>query len=312
MRSPWIACGAIGLLALTPAACNRETAMPPTPPVAEVRVTPSAVTLAAGESAQLAAEVDDATGAPIGGAPIAFASTDRKKLSASAAGFIQSEGPSGRAEVVVSSGGKQTYVPVKITAGAPDAVEAIGGDGQSAIAGTPLPQPIVVRVLDDRRNPVSGSEVAFVAADGGIADPRQEATGPSGEARAQWTLGPEAGAQVLSATVKGTKTAATFSAQADSGPPAKLAPHSELLARGARGDSQALAVRVTDAEGNAKPGVTVHWRIEAGAGKLSSDSSSSDDTGTARVVLSAGKKPGRRRIVASTGALTARIEIAPR
>ncbi len=302
---------AAGLLwVMVLAACDRTPKKPTLPAVAEVRVTPDSVTLVAGKGIQLAAEVDDATGQPIGGASIAFASTDTSKLVVSPTGFLQSQGPAGQAQVVVSSGGKQTRVSAKITAGPARTIASVHGDGQSGIVGAALPQPLVVRVFDGEKNPVAGSDVAFVPVDGGIADPGEAATNTGGETSSHWTLGPVAGTQILIASIKGKKSStATFSAHAQSGPPAKLVGRSIPLGAGGGGDDRTLEVSVTDADGNAKPGVTVHWRISAGRGKLSSESTTSDESGIARVVLSPSTKARLPRVTASVGDLVARIDV---
>lgn len=265
--------------------------------------------LAAGEGTQLSAEALDASGQPIGGADLSFTSSDPSKLSVSPTGFVRSEGPRGKADIIVTSGVHQTRAAVTITAGPPHVVDPIAGDQQSGEVQAQLPQPIVVRILDASGNVISGAPIIFAAADGGIADPTQEKTDDRGDATSRWTLGPAAGAQTLLATVGGANVSARFTARAQSGPPAKL-----LALEGARttiapGESCPLAVRVTDAHGNGETGANVHWRVEAGGGKLSSQTSTTDDSGVARVILTAGNRPAENRVIASTTDLSARIGV---
>jgi hypothetical protein len=79
---------------------------------------------------------------------------------------------------------------------------AVAGDGQRAIAGQPVPQPLVVRAVDQSNRPVTGAEVTFrfINTDGRVA-PGTVATGADGQATAAVTLGGSVGAQVVEARV---------------------------------------------------------------------------------------------------------------
>ena len=310
MSASWNVWCAVGLLSVMAfLACDKQTPAPRRRSAADVRVLPNPVVLPAGGGTQLSAEIIDSAGQPIGGAGITFTSSDPTKLSVSPTGLVRSEGPPGQADVVVSSGTKQTRVPVTVTAGPARTIEPVAGEEQSALVGAPLPASIVVRVLDGKSNPVSGAEVSFASVDGGIADPPEEVTNAGGQASTRWTLGPVAGVQRLSASIKGARAAARFTAHAESGPPAKLAELEGAPAPMAPGESRTLVVRVADAQNNPEKNITIHWRVEAGGGRLSSETSTSDETGVARVIFSAGKRSGLNRIAASTGALVSRIEV---
>ncbi len=77
---------------------------------------------------------------------------------------------------------------------------AVAGDGQRAIAGEPVPQPLVVRAVDRSDRPVTGVEVTFrfINTNGRVA-PGTVATGVDGQATAEVTLGGSVGAQVVEA-----------------------------------------------------------------------------------------------------------------
>ena len=77
---------------------------------------------------------------------------------------------------------------------------AVAGDGQRAIAGQPVPQPLVVRAVDRSDRPVTGVEVTFrfINTNGRVA-PGTVATGVDGQATAEVTLGGSVGAQVVEA-----------------------------------------------------------------------------------------------------------------
>jgi hypothetical protein len=79
---------------------------------------------------------------------------------------------------------------------------ALGG-GQNAPAGTPLPEPLTVQVTDAKGLAVPDIAVRFHVASGdGTLDPEVVFTDATGEASTQWTLGPVAGAQKVTAHVQ--------------------------------------------------------------------------------------------------------------
>ncbi len=98
----------------------------------------------------------------------------------------------------------------------------VSGGGQTGPVGAPLPNPLRVRALDAYGNPIAGQAVTWSIASGdGSVTPTSGTTDASGNASADWTLGPAVGAQSLSARA-GTLPTVTFQATAVPGPPAKL------------------------------------------------------------------------------------------
>lgn len=75
------------------------------------------------------------------------------------------------------------------------------GNGQEAVAGTALPEPIAVRVLDEVGRPVAGQIVLFeVTAGGGEVFAGAAMTDSRGYAREWWTLGLKPGINRLKVT----------------------------------------------------------------------------------------------------------------
>ena len=170
-------------------------------------------------------------------------------------------------------------------AGEPDSLEKVSGDGQSAVAGTALPESLVVRVADSYGNAASGANVSWTAAAGtGTFSPVSGATAANGRASTKWTLGAEVGSQSARAVV-GIVPAVTFSANSLSPP--------SLLATKSAGDNQRAspgtavavppAVRVTNANGNPLSGITVTFAVAQGGGSVTGATVSTDATGTASV-----------------------------
>lgn len=83
----------------------------------------------------------------------------------------------------------------------PTAIEKIAGDDQVGRVSQELPDPLVVRVLDDSGTPVSGVVVVWTAQGGGSVSPESVPTDADGLAAAHRVLGPTAGAQTTIAAV---------------------------------------------------------------------------------------------------------------
>jgi hypothetical protein len=115
---------------------------------------------------------------------------------------------------------------------APHASKSIAiesGDRQTGSATAPLRQPLVVRVLDENGDAVSGATVRWTTRDGGALSPGESGTDERGFARSIWTLGASVGRQHAHAVVDGSAVADfTADAAVESGP--MLAPLSLALA----------------------------------------------------------------------------------
>jgi adhesin/invasin len=107
---------------------------------------------------------------------------------------------------------------VTVTSAPAHHIAKVSGDGQDGGLGLTLPNPLVVRVLDEFENPVIGTSVAFnVISGGGLASPPNAVTNAAGEASTTYTVGFSAGANVLQAErryvpLPGVPAAVTFTA----------------------------------------------------------------------------------------------------
>ena len=98
------------------------------------------------------------------------------------------------------------------TAGPPANMFAVGGVFQSGFAGSALPDPLTVAVVDAYANPVPNVTVTFaVTAGGGSITPTTATTGANGRASATWVLGAY-GQQQLATATAGVLGTVTFSA----------------------------------------------------------------------------------------------------
>lgn len=187
---------------------------------------PASVTVISGASqrgrvgaalpARVRLRVRDAAGNPVPGARVrvkamagAVADTIALTDSAGMAAVVWTLGPrAGAQELVLRAEGIVRPVPVAAVgrAAAPANLEFIGAPA-GAVAGRALPSPVQVLVTDAYGNPVSDAQVSF-APRAGSATPRVRMTDASGRASSRWTLGRDAGTQILVAAVARTEARA--------------------------------------------------------------------------------------------------------
>ena len=148
-------------------------------------------------------------------------------------------------------------------AGSVASINILAGNAQTAEVGAPLPDSLVVELLDEHGNVRPGATVVWSAIAGnGSTSPGQSISDPSGRASTQWVLGTTPGVNEVTATVSDLSPV-TFNATAELGSVSLLnkiggdgsvAGVGELL-------PDSLVVRVTDKYGNPKEGVVVDWTV---------------------------------------------------
>ena len=96
----------------------------------------------------------------------------------------------------------KAIVPVVVTAGTPESIEAVSAGELSGKPGDLASAPVEVRVKDKVGNPVRGVVVEFLlTASGGSVVPARTVSDGAGIARSLWTLGARTGRQVITAQV---------------------------------------------------------------------------------------------------------------
>ena len=95
----------------------------------------------------------------------------------------------------------------------PSDIVKVSGDNQSGRPGARLANPLVVEVVDENDDPVSGVTVRFaVTAGGGSVSPASATTNNSGRAQTRLTLGDDPGENTVVASVSGLSDRVTFKA----------------------------------------------------------------------------------------------------
>ena len=95
------------------------------------------------------------------------------------------------------------------TAPRPNFLEVSGGDGQHGLAGSVLPVPVDVQLLDGKQQPLIGVHVTWTPITSGsdVIVPEQPTTDASGHARARWRLDATTGTHTIMVTADGGATA---------------------------------------------------------------------------------------------------------
>ncbi|MCO5170525.1 MAG: Ig-like domain-containing protein [Planctomycetes bacterium] len=257
--------------------------------------------------------VRDAQGNPVANQIIAFAvASGGGTLSAASvptdaqgrAATTLTLGPqAGEQRVSATSGGlagSPITFAARATAGPAAQLAAASGDGQSAMVGAALPEPLVVVVRDRSGNPVAGFDVAFaVASGGGGLSAATVTTDARGLAATRLTVGPNAGANTVTATTAGLAgSPVTFRASAVAAPAAQLAAASGDNQTGVVGGALGapLVVVVRDAQGNPVPGFNVGFAVATGGGSLSTAQAATNAMGEAATALTLGRSAGTNTV----------------
>ena len=184
------------------------------------------------------------------------------------------------AQAVVSGVGEATFTATASAGNAAD-IRIVSGDQQQGQAGTQLANPLVVVVVDDADNPVSGVTVTWrVESGAGSVTPRTSTTDGSGRASTAWTLGARTGEQSVEASAPRAGTV-RFEATSTAGSPSTLGMATQPPGNAEVGTtfSRQPVVQVRDAAGNAvaAAGVTVTAAIANGGGSLFGTTSRTTD-----------------------------------
>jgi VCBS repeat-containing protein len=133
----------------------------------------------------------------------------------------------------------------------PTALLLISGDAQTAQAGTTLPAPLVVRLVDDNGNGVGGKAITWVLTPGnGSVNPGNVTTSPTGFAETSWTLGPGSGSNVVTAVFSGLPSV-PFTAMGTAGAATKLTfSQAPVTTSAGTTITPAVQVAIQDAGGN--------------------------------------------------------------
>ncbi len=187
-------------------------------------------------------------------------------------------------------------------------LQPASGNEQRDTARAALRAPVVVRAVAAGGGGVKGKEVLFRAGHGGSVTPESGTTDAEGRVQVSWTLGPQAGAQTLSARLADDPTKAiVFTATAEAGALAgvEVVDGDAQNAMAGRALPRPVVFRARDANGNEKGGVPVAFTVVRGGGTLSTASASTGPDGRVSAGWTLGTQTVDQRIGASAGGFTA-------
>jgi hypothetical protein len=189
------------------------------------------------------------------------------------------------------------------SSGEPSLIKILRGDLQRDTVGRPLPDSLVVEVLDPEGRQVEGVEVVFVAPAGSTLAPNDTVfTGPDGRAAILYTLPTASGPQSIEAratpVTPTTSLTTTFNAVAEPEQATTLlkVAGDSLVAEVQTALPESLVVRAVDRFGNGVAGVNVSW--SASEGSVSAEVVTTGADGRAAVQRTLGGRPGAYQTVA--------------
>lgn len=180
-------------------------------------------------------------------------------------------------------------------------LELVSGSGQAGIVGGQLASPLVVRVADQAGNPAAGVTVSWqVVSGGGTVTPSSTTSGADGRAEATLRLGTALGEQRVRAVLTGAAPV-DFTASAQAAPASQVQIESGNNQNGSAGAAAGsnLVVKVSDAFGNAKAGVTVIFTVVQGGGSLSAGTVLTTASGLASTSWTFGPTAGAQQVNAT-------------
>ncbi len=193
----------------------------------------------------------------------------------------------------------------------PDGLAIHAGDGQEAATGTPVTDPVQVRVTGTTGAALEGATVSFeVAQGGGSVDSSTAVTGADGIASpGAWTMG-DPGPQQLRATITGLEPVVISATSLDV--PANLEIHAGNGQRATTGMPvpDSLQVRVTGTTGDPLAGITVRFEVVEGGGSIEFATAATDSGGIASPGTWTLGDPGPQRLRAGVAGLEPAVLVA--
>jgi hypothetical protein len=176
----------------------------------------------------LVVQVNDQFGNPVSGTPVEWSAEPGSITPETVE--TDADGRAAARRVLGTTAGTQTAAasapqlagsPVIFThtgiPGSAASLVLVSGDGQSAEPGAELPDPLVVRLVDEEGNALRDQAVSWIIGlGGGGVSPTTGQTDGEGLSSARWTLGPSQGLNTVNAVVSGLGVV-TFTASAVSG-----------------------------------------------------------------------------------------------
>jgi hypothetical protein len=261
---------------------------------------PQSGTVGAALADSLVVRVLDQAGRPVPSQPVSWSVVAGGGSVAPASTTTDQDGRTAASWTLGSGAGTQQVRAKPTGNGAPDTLQALfaatagassaadlaklSGDNQTAVAGSVLPDSLVVRVTDASSNPVAGVQVTWTLSGGGAVSSAATPTGADGRAAVQRTRGATAGSQTTTASVGGLQgSPVVFTSTATVGSAGSLIITQQPSSSAPSGAAfpQQPKVQIQDANGNpvSLAGIAVQaaFASNPGAGNLVGNSTATTD-----------------------------------
>jgi hypothetical protein len=260
-------------------------------------------------SKPIVVKVTDGLGRPVGGQAVDFAIDAGGGQVSPASAQTGDDGmasatwtlgnTAGQQRVKAQVSGDDLFVNFSASAvsGVGALLELVSGNNQVAAVGSALADSLVVRVTDDKGNPVAGVEVQWAVDGGGSISPVSVASGADGTAAAERVLGNASGPQTAQASSAGL-VSVTFTQTAEPANPTSLLLVSGNAQTGAVGAqlAESLVVRLVDDNGNGVGGKAISWVVGTGGGSPSPATATTNPNGFAWTRWTLGPNAGSNLI----------------
>ncbi|HEU5040919.1 MAG TPA: Ig-like domain-containing protein [Gemmatimonadales bacterium] len=254
-----------------------------------------------GERFRAVAQVLDARGHPIAGAPVRWSAGDAAVAAIDSLGEVEGTSP-GRSVITASAGDLRADLPVEVVP-IPASITVLEGEDQRAPAGRALATLVTAQIVSRTGRPIPGVAATFLPrAAAALATPATDTADERGLVRAVWTLDPTPGRQQLAIAVEGVAVTPVVTAEADPVPANTRVSLALEPGSGTAGDSlpEPVVIRVTDTAGLALADLPVAWTTADG-GRLTALGPRTESLGEARAVWHLGPRAGRQRARAQVG-----------
>ena len=254
-------------------------------PAAAIAITPNAPSLALGSQLALQAQVHDANGQIVSGAPVFWSSSDTTVVSVASTGVVTGRNI-GTAQVAASAGGQSAVVPVTVSPVPVASLAIAPSTATVAIGGTVVLQAVA---YDTTGAQLSGRTITWATSAAQVAT-----VDASGNVTAV-----TAGTATISATCEGKMASAVVTVTGIPVAAVAVSPGSATLTLGG---AASLAATTTDTNGNVLSGRTITWSsannnvakvstaglvTAVGAGSTSITATSEGKSGSAQIVVNA-------------------------
>ncbi len=214
--------------------------------IASIEVTPPSLNLTAGTTRALTAKVLDASGEPLGGAPVFWSTQDPGVATVSAAGIVTAVAP-GETQIAASKGGKSAIVPVTVV-GLPVGLVRVSPTTSTVLVGATTT--LSAEVFDAGGAPMTGRPVTWSSN-----NPATATVGSDGV-----VIGVTPGVVSISATASGVRGTAVITVRPVPVASVTISPTTGSVFIG---QSLQLTAATDDSTGTALPGRPVTWTSSA-------------------------------------------------